>query len=148
MKNLILSSSLVKVLIIIMAFLLPIQPLILIVGGCIVLDTIIGLWRAKKLKQPITSRKLSNVVSKMVLYEASIILFFVIEKFILFDFIHYFISMDLFLTKIVACVLVFIELQSMNESYTIINGYSLWDKMKEMLKRGKDFKGEIENFNK
>jgi hypothetical protein len=56
--------------------------------------------------------------------------------------------MDLFLTKIVACVLVFIELQSMNESYTIINGYSLWDKMKEMLKRGKDFKGEIENFNK
>lgn len=141
-------ASLLKVFAIFLAFILPIQPLIITVGLCIAADTIMGIWRSKKLKQAITSRKLSNVISKMVLYQSALLLFFCIEKFILADFIGYFVNIPWFLTKIVACTLAFIELKSISESYTLISGYSLWSKFKEMIKRGKDLKGDIEDFSK
>jgi len=135
-----------KFIILILAFILPIRPLILVVGLCICLDTLIGLYRSKKLKQKITSHKLSNVISKMVLYQSAILLFFCIEKYILADFIAIFTGIEWFLTKIVAATLAAIELKSINESYEVITGYSLWDKFKGFLKRGKELKNELSDF--
>lgn len=141
-------ASLGKLGLILAAFLLPIKPLIIIVGVCIAIDTFMGIWRSRKMKEKITSRKLSNIVSKMVLYQAAIILFFCIEKYILADFIGAFTSIPLIVTKLIAATLVFIELKSMDESFQIIFKYSLWDKFKDMVKRSKSLKGELEDFNK
>jgi hypothetical protein len=132
---------------VIIAFLTPIIPLILIVGFAIALDTLFGVLRAKKLKETVTSRKLSQVVSKMVLYQSAIIGFFVIEKFILEDFIIMFTSIHLVLTKLVATTLLFIEGKSINENYFIISGVSILDKFKEMLSRTKEIKNDINIFN-
>lgn len=143
-----LKASLSKVFLIILAFLVPIKPLILTVGICIAADTIIGIWRAKKMKEKITSRKLSNIISKMLLYQGAVILFFMIETWILGDIIGLFTKIPLLLTKLVACTLVYIELKSVDESYEIIHGYSIWDKFKEMLKRSKSIKNDINNFTK
>ncbi len=132
---------------IIISFLAPIQTIILTVGACIFADTFMGVWRAKKQGQQITSRRLSNIVSKMVLYQAAIILFFLIEKFILVDFITLFTAIPFFLTKLVACTLCFIECKSINENYEMISGISLFGKFKDMLTRAKELKEDIGKVN-
>ena len=80
-------------------FLLPIRALIFLVGLLIIIDTISGIWKAKKTHQAITSRKLSAVISKMVLYQAGVILFFVLEKYMLGEFVRLFTSMPYFFAK-------------------------------------------------
>jgi hypothetical protein len=138
-------AKLSYVLSILAAFILPVKPLLLTVGLCIAADTVMGLYRAKKKKEKITSRKLSNVVSKMVLYQSAVLLFFILEKFLLGEFVILFVSIPLFLTKLVAATLCFIEIKSIDESYTLINGYSLWSKFKALLARAKSAKEEIED---
>ena len=129
---------------IILAFLMPIIPLILIVGGAIFLDTIFGILRARKLKEPVTSRRLSKIVSKMVLYNSAVILFFCIEKYILGDFTLMVTAIPFVITKLVTTTLLFIEITSISESYKAITGVSLWDKAKSMLSRGKEIKTIIQ----
>lgn len=130
---------------IIIAFLMPIVPLIIVVGMFIIADTLIGIWRSVKTKQRITSKRLSNIVSKMVLYQAAIILFFVMEKYILVDIIGYFVKIQWFLTKVMACVLCSIELKSIDESIQDVLGVSIWDRFKLLLKRSSEVKDEIED---
>jgi hypothetical protein len=130
---------------IIIAFLAPIKALIIIVGVSIVLDTIMGIIRAKKQGHKITSNKLSRLVSKMFLYQIVVILFFAIEKYILADFIISFTSVELFLTKLVAFGLISIEVISINENYEIISGVNIFQKIKNNLKRGRDLKNQIKD---
>jgi len=146
MKSLITKIKLQHIITPIIAFITPIKSLILIVGIFILLDTITGIYKSIKKKIPITSRRFSSVVSKMVLYEFSVILFFAIEKFILGDFILLFTSIPLFLTKLIAIILIGIEITSINENYKEINGISLWDRIKELLKRVKKAKSELDEF--
>lgn len=128
---------------ILLAFVLPIRGLLLAIGLCIFLDTIFGVMKARKLKQKISSRGLSKIISKMFLYQGTILLFFIIDIFVLGEFVAVFIGIPLFLTKVIACVLIFIELKSMDENFKLIYGTSLWDKLKDMLARAKDLKQEI-----
>lgn len=135
--------GLLNFLAIIAAFLAPVKALVIVVGACIVMDTITGMLKARKKKEPITSRKLSVVISKMFLYQGALILFFAIEKYILADFVGYFVDIPLFLTKILAAVLAGIELMSINENYQAISGVSIWGKFKEMLAMAKEVKADI-----
>ena len=138
-------SSLAVVVGIVLSFLMPIIPLILTVGGAIALDTITGVYRSYKTKEVITSRKLSVIVSKMLLYQLALVLFFVIETYVLQDIIGAFTSIPLILTKLVTTVLLFIELTSINENYKDISGVNVWDKFKDLLKRAKEIKSDIDN---
>lgn len=125
------------------SFLFPIKVLLILVGMMIIIDTIMGIWRSFKLKVDITSKALSAVVSKMVLYQSAVILIFILEKYLLTYFFESLFGIELFLTKIVATTLCGIELMSINESYNIVAGFSIWDKFRLMLKRSKSFKEEI-----
>jgi hypothetical protein len=80
----------------------------------------------------------------MFLYEGAIILFFLIDKFILGEFIALFIGIPLVLTKILAATLCFIELKSIDENYKIITGKSLWKQFKDLLARSKELKEVLE----
>ena len=128
---------------IIAAFLLPIKFILLTVGFAIMADTLIGIYRAKKKGEKLNSRKLSQVVSKMFLYNGAIILFFCMEQYILTDFIALFVDIHLFLTKLVGALLVFIEVQSINESIESLTGKGIWDRLKELIRRAKDIKEDI-----
>jgi len=136
-------ASLTAIIGIVLAFLTPIIPLMLTVGAAIAIDTVCGIIKAKKLKDTITSRKMSKLISKLVLYQAAIVLFFCIEKFILSDIIGLFTSIPLILTKLVATTLLFIEGTSINENYKAITGVSIWKKFKNMLARAKEVKEDI-----
>lgn len=126
------------------AFFMPITGLMFLIGFAILVDTITGVWKAKKLKQPITSRRLSAVISKMLLYEITVILFYLIDYFILNDIVLTFFSVPLMLTKMLALVLVSIEVVSINENYKAVKGIDLWVSAKNLITRAKELKKDAD----
>lgn len=126
------------------AFFMPIYGLMFLIGFSIFVDTVTGIWKAKKLKQPVTSRKLSTVISKMLLYEITVILFYLIDYFILNDIVLTFFSVPLMLTKMLSLVLVSIEVVSINENYKAVKGIDLWISAKNLITRAKELKNDAD----
>ena len=136
-------SKLLTLISICFAFFLPISGILLMIGLLIILDTITGIWKANKIKEKITSRKLSSIISKLALYEVTVIMFFLIDRFILNDIILTFFSVPFMLTKIVALVLSSIEVMSINENYKAVKSIDLWQSMKLLFARAKDIKDDL-----
>ncbi len=127
------------------AFLIPIRPLIFLVGLMIILDTVSGIWKAKKIGEMITSSKLSRVISKMLLYQLGLITFFLVEKYLLGEFVLLFTSIQYFLTKIVAIFFCSVELMSLNENIKTVYGINFFQLFKQILIRAKTVKDDIAN---
>jgi hypothetical protein len=125
------------------AFFLQISGILFLIGFAIFVDTLTGIWKSKKLNIPITSRKLSAVISKLFLYEIAVIGFYLIDFFILNDIILKFFSVPLMLTKILSLVLVSIECISINENYKAVKGIDIWKSMKSLFARAKEIKNDI-----
>jgi len=126
------------------AFFLPIYGLMFLIGFAIFIDTVTGIWKAKKLKQRITSRGLSAVISKMLLYEITLILFYLIDFYILDRIVLTFFSVPLMLTKMLSLVLVSIEVVSINENYKTVKGIDLWVSAKKLINRAKELRKDVE----
>jgi hypothetical protein len=137
-------KSSLQLLAVVSTFFLPITGILFLIGFAIVIDTITGIWKAKKLGIPITSRKLSAIISKLMLYEVAVILFYLIDRFILNDIILTFFSVPLMLTKILSLVLVSIEVISISENYKAVKGIDLWQAMKLLFARARDIKQDID----
>ena len=87
----------------IITFLSPIYGLLLTVGLFILFDTITGLYKSSKIKEPITSKKLRiGILSKIIPYQLSVILFYMMDFFILNEFTHKIIDINFFLTKLLS----------------------------------------------
>jgi len=134
----------IQLLTVIGAFFLPISGILFLIGFAIVLDTITGVWKAKKLKIPITSRGLSAIISKLMLYEVAVIGFYLIDYWILNDIILVFFSIPLMLTKILSLVLCSIEVISISENYKAVKGIDIWSAFKNLLQRSKEIKQDID----
>ena len=126
-----------------LAFFMPISGILIMIGVLICIDTFTGIWKANKLEEKITSRKLSSIISKLALYEITVIMFFLIDRFILNDILLTFFSVPFMLTKVVALVLSSIEVMSINENYKVVKGIDLWQSMKLLFARAKDIKDDI-----
>lgn len=121
---------------------MPITGMVLAVGFAIFLDTITGIWKSRKNGVPIRSRRLSAVISKMFLYQLTIILFFLIDWFILNDILKSIFTTELLLTKVLSLVLISIEVVSINENYKAVRGVDLWASLKQLLSRAKELKND------
>lgn len=130
------------------AFLLPIKPLIVLMVMMIVIDTITGLIKAKKLKEKITSRKLSAVVSKIILYCTGIIAIYALDRYLLGEFVNGFTNIKLFLTKVMTIFFVGIEVLSVNENVTATFKINLFDTFKKMVFRIKEVKEDLTELKK
>lgn len=139
-----LQNSAHRIMIVIAAFLAPIYGIMLTVGVCILADTVMGVWKAKKLKETITSRKLSQIISKMFLYQATVMLIYAVDKFILDGIIQQFFTVPLLATKMVALTLISIELFSMDENFRAVKKKGFWDYFKELSARAKQIKDETD----
>jgi hypothetical protein len=137
-------KSSLQLLAVISAFFLPITGILFLIGFAIVVDTLTGIWKSKKLGLPITSRKLSAIISKLMLYEVAVIGFYLIDKFILNDIILQFFSVPLMLTKILSLVLCSIEVISISENYKAVKGIDIWSAFKNLLQRSKEIKKDID----
>lgn len=136
-------QSMAQLLAVIGAFFLPISGILFLIGFSIAVDTITGVWKSKKLGIPITSRKLSAIVSKLFLYEVAVIGFYLIDYWILNDIILVFFSIPLMLTKILSLVLVSIECISINENIKAVKGVDIWQGLKNLFARAKEIKQDL-----
>ena len=136
-------SQLLTLISICLAFFLPISGILLMIGVLIIFDTVAGIWKAKKLGEKITSRRLSAIISKLALYELTVIMFFLIDRFILNDILLTFFSVPFMLTKVVALVLSSIEVMSINESWKQVHQLDLWQSAKLLFARAKEIKDDI-----
>ena len=118
----------------------PVKPMVLMAIATIVLDMFFGVWRSVKKNgwASIRSRRLSNTISKSLLYSGAIVFIFLLEKFVLSDLLAYFISVDLLLTKAFTAFCVFTEVKSINENYHSVTGINVWEKFMQFVKRGKE----------
>lgn len=123
----------------------PIHPLIVLVFLAIGFDTVIGIWKSKRLGVKITSKALSAIVGKLLLYEGALILFWLVDLFIIGDFISIATSIPFVLTKLIAITLIWIEVRSVDESVTEVTGISFFKKMKQMISRVKEIKSDVED---
>jgi hypothetical protein len=80
----------------------------------------------------------------MLLYEVTVVLFYMIDTFILNNIILQFFSVDLLLTKVLALILVSIEVMSINENYKAVKGLDLWQAMKNLFARAKEIKQSVD----
>ena len=132
---------------IVSSFFLPISGILILIGVSVIVDTITGVWKSKKLETPITSRKLSAVISKILLYEVTVMLFYLIDYFIINDIVLTFFSVELLITKILALVLVSIEVISLNENIKAVKGIDIWDSLKNLFRRAKEVTQDFKDIN-
>ena len=132
------------------AFFLPIQGVLLLVGFAIFLDTIFGLYAARKLKKPITSKRLGwGLISKMIAYEMSILLIYAVEILLLDEIVSSVVDIHLIVTKLAALTLVSIEAFSIDESVRSWNdGKGVAFYFQRLIKLGKGVQNIQDGFKK
>jgi hypothetical protein len=125
----------------------PIHGILIAVGAAIILDTFTGVFKSIKLKgwKSIRSRILSNIISKMALYEICILLLFLIDKFILNEFVVHWFQFDFMFTKICAIMLIFVELVSIKENIEETFKIDIWNLLKKVFLRAKELKSNIDD---
>lgn len=96
----------------------PIKALMISTGFLIFVDLVTGIWAAYQQKQPITSAALRRTVSKILIYQLAIISGFIVEHYMLTDFLP--------ISKIVASVIGLVELKSVLENSNKIMGQDLF----------------------
>jgi len=123
----------------------PIHGLLIAVASAIMLDTFTGIFKSIKLNgwKSVRSRKLSNIVSKMLLYEVCVLFLFLMDKFLLNEFIKHAFGFDYMFTKICAILLMFIELVSIKENVEEAFNVDIWKMLKKLLNRAKEIKTDI-----
>lgn len=123
----------------------PIYGLLIAVGSAIILDTFTGIFKSIKLEgiESIRSRKLSNVISKMALYEICIVFLFLIDKFVLNEFIEHAFGFGFMFTKICAILLIFVELVSIKENIEASFKIDIWQLLKTAFNRAKEIKADF-----
>lgn len=123
----------------------PIYGLLIAVGTAIILDTFTGIFKSIKLNgwRSVKSRRLSHIVSKMMLYEICILLLFVMDKFVLNEFVKHAFGFEFMFTKICAILLMFIELVSVKENIEEAFNIDIWKMLKTALSRAKEINSDI-----
>lgn len=110
------------------AIISPVIPLMVTVGLFIAFDFLVAIYRAHKLNNEITSRKMGHTISKIFLYTGAVLLTFLLEKYILVDIFP--------ASKIVAGLIILTETKSIDENFKLLYGYSFFGKLFGMIKRG------------
>lgn len=128
----------------------PIYGLLIAVGSAIILDTFTGIFKSIKLNgwQSIRSRKLSNIISKMALYEICIVFLYLIDNFVLNEFIKSAFGFDFMFTKICAILLIFVELVSIKENIEETFKVDIWQLLKKSFNRAKEIKNDLDEITK
>lgn len=109
---------------------LPIQGLLLTIGFLVGADLVVGLWKALKLKQKIRSRRMSDTITKLLLYQIAIISGYLIERYVMVETVP--------IAKLIGSVIAVIEFKSILESIEAVTGQDIWTKIKKIIGRKSD----------
>ena len=102
------------------AFMTPIMPAILAMLALVFFDTVTGIWKTMKTKgwSAFTSKRLSDVASKSIMYGLLIVVSHIMELYILGDVVP--------LVKMSVGVIGMIEFKSIGENASEILGYDVF----------------------
>lgn len=127
-------------------FFSPIQGLVIAVGIAVILDTFTGIYKTIKIKgwRSIRSRQLSNIISKMVLYEICVVALFPIDKFLLNELLFQLVSIHYFATKIACVAIILVELTSIKENIEEALKIDIWKTLKNFIKRAKEVSSDYD----
>jgi hypothetical protein len=135
-----------KVLAGLILFFAPIQGLVISVGIAVMVDTFTGIFKTVKLKgwKSIKSRQLSNIISKMLLYEICVIALFPIDKFLLNELLLQLVSINFFATKIACVAIILVELTSIKENIEEALKIDIWKTLKNFIRRAKEVSNDYD----
>jgi hypothetical protein len=109
-----------------------------------ILDTGFGFWKAKHLKQKITSKIWRHgFVPKVLSYVTAVMLVYTSDYFILNELMKLVLSIEFLSTKLIALALISIEVKSMDESFVKVKGWSFLEKITSYIMKAKDIKKQI-----
>lgn len=111
-------NSLLKIGMLFLVLIAPIQAIMITVGVLIFTDLGTGVWAAIKRKEQVTSAAIRRTLSKMLIYQLAIISGFLIEHFIL--------NGDIPVVKIVAGFIGLVEFKSILENSNTILGTNVF----------------------
>lgn len=128
----------------IVLFFAPIKGIIILVALSTVLDTCFGIWKAKQLRHGITSKLFRHgFVPKVLSYVGATMLVYASDYFIVNELTKTVVSVDFLFTKLIALVLISIEVKSMDESFLQVKGYSFLNRIIEIIVKAKNIKKEL-----
>lgn len=119
----------------ILTILAPIQAAIITVFVLVLIDFITGIMASRKQGLPITSARLRDSVVKMLVYQSTIILAFVIETYLV---------KGIPLTNIASSYVGLVELISLNENIEIASGKKLLAGLISQFKKKEDSKDQAQ----
>jgi len=129
-------------------FVSPIAGVLASVGIFIAADAIFARYRCYVLKVKWTSRKFrAGLIPKVITYNLFVFSFFMLDKFVINDFIALFTNIPFALTKILAMVLIYIEVKSIDESFEALKGKSLFKYLIEMITHAKKLNKQMSDIN-
>lgn len=125
-------------------FFAPIKGIIILVALSTILDSCFGIWKAKRLKEQITSKLFRHgFVPKVLSYVGATMLVYASDYFIINELTKMAVSVEFFFTKLIAVGLMSIEVKSMDESFQKVKGYSFLNPIIEMIVKAKNIKKEL-----
>jgi phage-related holin len=101
-----------------LTFIAPAANLIIVIGLLVLSDFVTGVLAARKREEIINSKKMRNSVTKGIGYMVAILVAFMMQKVFIKDFE---------VMKIVAALIAFIELKSIDENLESLTGKSLFN---------------------
>lgn len=106
----------------------PIVPFVLLAFAAIILDLYFGLWKTIRLFgwRAVRSRRLSDTITKTLLYVGGIVMIFLAETFVLKGLSEQYTNIQYILTKAFTLFCLTTEAKSINESYQAVTGKNLW----------------------
>ncbi len=127
-------------------FFTPAMWLVLGVAMVSLVDTYYGIKKARKNGIVPTSRGFrKGYVPKVGAYTAVILLTYFLDYFLLNEFTANYASIPFVSTKIIAIIFIANEVQSIDENWQEINGYSFLKKLYSLITKVKDIKREVED---
>jgi hypothetical protein len=140
----IIASNLTILLKVLVVFFAPIKGIIILVALSTILDTAFGVWKASKLKEKVNSKTFRHgFVPKLMSYVGAIMLVYASDFFIINYLTKEVISVDYLATKLIALMLISIEVKSMDESFQKVKGYSFINKIVKLIIQAKDVKKKL-----
>jgi hypothetical protein len=133
---------------IIINFIAPVQAIILALLFAIGVDFITGILRARKQKERITSRRMSDTAGKILIYLGGTLLMFILEKAFVGELVSIFTSIPFFATKSLALFFACVEFISIGENIQVAFNVSFIQWFKQILKRAKYIKSEVSDLTK
>ena len=118
----------------------PVIPMVASVLLFIVLDTLTGLVKAQYVKETRNSNSMKRgLLPKLIIYTACILVVYIGDRYITNQFVKHYFLFDYLLTRVVALILIFIEIWSIDENFKAIFGKSLVDYFKKFINIFKNF---------